>query len=161
MATGNENIASTLNELIETARDGEEGFRQAAEKAKDPALQNLFRKYSNQRASFAVELQQLVESLGEKPSTSGHASATLHRGWIGLKAAVAKNEDKALIDECETGEDAAVKAYNQAVAKSLPAQIQTVVHRQYAGRYGLTLTPGSLRVGQELRLKVELLPDLA
>jgi uncharacterized protein (TIGR02284 family) len=132
MATVNDNVASVLNGLIETARDGEEGFRQAAEKAKEPALQSLFTKYSNQRTVFVEELQKLVGSLGEKPATSGHATASLHRGWIGLKAALTKNEDKALIDECEAGEDAAIKAYGEAAAQTLPQGVQAVVQQQYA-----------------------------
>ena len=31
-------VVSCLNELIETSRDGENGFRQCAEKANDPKL---------------------------------------------------------------------------------------------------------------------------
>lgn len=133
MASANENVAKILNGLIETARDGEEGFRQAAEKAKEPALQSLFTKYSNQRTVFVDELQKLVDGLGEKPETSGHATTALHRGWIGLKAALTKNEDKALIDECEAGEDAAMKAYSEAVAQPLPPAVQSVVQQQYSG----------------------------
>lgn len=124
---------SVINNLIETNKDGEEGFRLAAEKAKESSLKSLFSKYSGQRASNAQELQTLVAQLGEKPATSGHASATLHRGWIALKEALSKDEDKALIFECEAGEDSAMKNYKEALASNLPSSVATVVQRQFTG----------------------------
>lgn len=124
---------SVLNNLIETNKDGEEGFRLASEKAKDPSLKSLFGKYAGQRAANVQELQGLVTQLGEKPATSGHISASLHRGWINLKEALSRDEDKAIIFECEAGEDAAMKNYKEAVAKSLPANISTVIQKQFTG----------------------------
>jgi uncharacterized protein (TIGR02284 family) len=126
-------IGNILNGLIETAKDGEQGFRQAAEKAKDPSLQSLFTKYATQRASYVRELQTLVVGLGEKPAESGHIAGAFHRGWVDLKAALTKNEDKALINEAEAGEDATVKNYRQALANPLPPEISQVINRQYAG----------------------------
>jgi uncharacterized protein (TIGR02284 family) len=133
MATVTHNVTSTLNGLIETCKDGEQGFRQAAEKVQDPSLRSLFTRYSTQRAEYARNLQQLVTTLGDSPAESGHVAATLHRGWIGLKSALSKNEDKAIIDECEAGEDAAIEAYKAAIANQLPANIDQVVRTQYAG----------------------------
>jgi uncharacterized protein (TIGR02284 family) len=126
-------VTSVLNGLIETCKDGEEGFRHAAEKAKEPSLKSLFTKYATQRATYATELQALVTATGETPSDSGHIVASLHRGWITLKEALAKDEDKALIDEAEAGEDAAMKAYKQAVAANLPIAVNTVVQQQFSG----------------------------
>jgi uncharacterized protein (TIGR02284 family) len=57
----------------------------------------------------------------------------LHRGWINLKEALSKNEDKAIIDECEAGEDAAVKNYREARGKALPANVAAIVQRQALG----------------------------
>ena len=37
----NKDIVSTLNDLIETSRDGDEGFRTSAEHAKDVQLKSL------------------------------------------------------------------------------------------------------------------------
>src|SRR4029078_8704180 len=51
------NEISTLNGLIETLKDGQEGFRQASEAVKDCQLKMLFGEYSLQRAKFAGELQ--------------------------------------------------------------------------------------------------------
>lgn len=133
MATEEKEIRSVLNDLIETCKDGEQGFRTAAEKAKESSLKSLFAKYASQRAEYAQELQSLVTQLGGDPATSGHVAGTLHRGWINLKEALSKNEDKAIIDECEAGEDAAVKNYREARAKALPANVAAIVQRQAAG----------------------------
>lgn len=133
MATENKEVVSTLNDLIETLKDGEKGFTTAAEKAKESSLKSLFSKYASQRAQYSSELQSFVTQLGSDPASSGHVSASLHRGWIGLKEALSKDEDKALIDECEAGEDAAMKAYKEAVAKALPASVHSVVEKQFTG----------------------------
>ena len=133
MATEDKDAVSVINGLIETCKDGEQGFRTAAEKVKESSLQSLFSKYASQRAQYAQELQSLVTRLGGDPATSGHVAGTLHRGWINLKEAMSSNEDKAIIDECEAGEDAAVKNYREAVGKSLPAEAATIVQRQLSG----------------------------
>ena len=52
MAQQKETI-STINDLIETLKDGQEGFRQAAEAVEDPKLKSVFNEYSLQRARFA------------------------------------------------------------------------------------------------------------
>jgi uncharacterized protein (TIGR02284 family) len=129
----NTETTQTLNELIEICKDGENGFKQAAEKAKDASLKSLFLKYSTQRAGYAQELQSAVSLLGDKPETTEHVAAKLHRGWMGLKQALTSNEDKALIDECEAGEDAAMKAYKQALEKSMAGNIETLIRKQFAG----------------------------
>ena len=126
-------VSDVLNGLIETAKDGEQGFRTAAEKVKESSLKSLFSKCASQRATYAQELQAAVGGLGEKPAESGHVAAGLHRGWINLKQALSKNEDKAIIDEAESGEDAAKKAYSEALQKSLPTDVKALVEKQYSG----------------------------
>lgn len=133
MSTENKDVAGTLNDLIETCKDGENGFKKASEEAKEASLKTLFAKYSAQRAGYVRELQQAVSSLGEKPAESGHVAATLHRGWMTLKESLSKNEDTALIDEAEAGEDAAIKAYQEASAKTLPSNVLELVRRQFSG----------------------------
>lgn len=125
-------VTDVLNSLIETCKDGEDGFKTAAEKVKESSLKTTFSKYATQRSEFASELQAHVKRLGGDPETTGHAAASLHRGWISLKEALSKNEDKAIVDECESGEDAAVKAYREALGKSLPSDVEGVVRKQFS-----------------------------
>jgi uncharacterized protein (TIGR02284 family) len=126
-------VISTINNLIETLKDGQEGFKQAAEGVKDPQLKSLFNEYSLQRARFATELQSQARSLGEpEPETSSTAAGALHRAWINLKSAVTIGDDHAILAECERGEDSAVEQYKKAVDDNLSAQLREMVSRQYA-----------------------------
>ncbi len=130
MAVSTVNIISTLNDLIETCKDGERGFRQAADAVKDSNMQTLFREYARQRSEFASRLQRQVSRLGHELEQPGSVTAAVHRGWMGLKAALSGGGE-AILDECERGEDSAVEAYRGALEKNLPSGIQAIVQRQY------------------------------
>jgi uncharacterized protein (TIGR02284 family) len=64
---------SVLDDLIQTLRDGEEGFKQASQAVRDPQLKSLFTEYSQQRSRFATDLQSQVRGLGRKPETDSSA----------------------------------------------------------------------------------------
>src|SRR5690349_6938929 len=70
----NDDVISTLNNLIETCKDGQEGFKDAAEAVKDGELKTLFFEYSQQRAQFSAVLMELVRELGGDPTESGSAA---------------------------------------------------------------------------------------
>src|SRR5436189_4441645 len=132
MAQEKETI-STVKSLIETLKDGQEGFKQAAEGVKDLQLKSLFNEYSRQRSRFASELQSQAQSLGEvEPETSGSAAGALHRAWINLKSAVTSGDDHAILAECERGEDSAVQEYKKAIAENLSAPSREMVSCQYS-----------------------------
>jgi len=132
MSTNNEKIISVLNDLIETCKDGQQGFQTASEGVKDSSLKSLFSQYSLQRGQFAGALQTEVNRLGGSPEKSGTVSGSLHRGWINLKAAVTGHDEAAIIAECERGEDAAKEAYKKALQATLPADIRSLVTEQFA-----------------------------
>jgi uncharacterized protein (TIGR02284 family) len=132
MATDNDTTISTLNNLIETCKDGENGFRTASDGVKNQELKTLFLTYSQQRAQFASELQAEVRRFGGDPEQTGSVAATLHRGWINIKSTVTGEDEGAVISECERGEDSAVRNYQDALKESLPADLQTTIQRQYA-----------------------------
>jgi uncharacterized protein (TIGR02284 family) len=124
-------VASTLNQLIRTCKDGEEGFLVAAESVDDLNLRHLLESYSQQRAEFAAELQTEVLRLNQSPSDSGHLSASVHRGWMEIKAVASARDEAAIIAECERGEDLAVKSYQQALESNLTPDLKALVERQF------------------------------
>jgi uncharacterized protein (TIGR02284 family) len=131
--TQQKEIISTINSLIETLKDGQQGFKQAAEAVKDSNLKSLFNEYSLQRAKFAGELQSQAVQLGEsKPEDSSSTSGAIHRAWIDLKSALTSGDDHAILAECERGEDSAVKEYKDAMEGDLSAPISEIVSRQYS-----------------------------
>ena len=123
---------STINGLIETLKDGEKGFKEASEAVKDPQLKSLFEQYSQQRHRFATELQAEAQNLGEsKPKKSSSAAGAMHRAWINLKSAVTSGDDKAILSECERGEDSAVHEYEDAMNDGLTGTAREIVARQF------------------------------
>ncbi len=122
-----------LNTLIETCKDGEYGFRTCAEHVKAPELRTLFNNRAQDCQRGAQELQQLVSSLGGKADTGGSASGAVHRGWVSVVGTLTGKSDQAMLDECERGEDAALERYRAALKEPLPAEVMSVVQRQYEG----------------------------
>jgi len=126
-------IISTINGLIETLKDGQEGFKEAANAVKDPQLKSLFSDYSQQRSRFATELQNQEKSLGEaQPEETSSATGAMHRAWIDLKAAATSGDDHAILTECERGEDSAVNEYESAIKHGLTPPLREVLSRQYS-----------------------------
>ena len=124
---------TVLNDLIETLKDGQEGFKQASQGVSNPNLKALFRDYSQQRLRFATALQSEARRHGETdPETSSSATGALHRGWINLKSAITGGDEHAILAECERGEDSAVEEYKKALEDGLTPSVQELVSRQFA-----------------------------
>lgn len=124
---------TTLNDLIQVLKDGEQGFKNSASAVDVTELGLVFSRYAVQRAEFAAELQARVLALGASVETSGSVTGKLHRGWINLKTALSANEPHAILAEAERGEDAAVAAYREVIGRdNLDAVTRDLVSRQYA-----------------------------
>jgi uncharacterized protein (TIGR02284 family) len=122
-----------LNELVETSKDGEKGFTKAAEEIADPQIKAVLLEGANRCRSGARELQEKVRAMGAEPETTGSALGAMHRGWINVKTAVSPRDAKAILEECERGEDYAKARYAEALRKTLPDDVRMVVQRQYEG----------------------------
>ncbi|MDP1980700.1 MAG: PA2169 family four-helix-bundle protein [Undibacterium umbellatum] len=131
----NDEIISTLNDLIETSKDGEEGFKICAEDAsgRHPQLKAMLAERGRECAAAASELQELVRNQGGDPETSSSVSGALHRAWTNIRMSIVGKDDETVLNECERGEDVAVKDYRKALEKDLPAHVRVVVDRQYQG----------------------------
>ncbi len=114
-ATANKTI-DTLNHLIRMVNDGKLGYENAAENCTDTAMKGFFMKYSAQRGEFAHALISEVSSLGGEPATGSGPLGALHRAWIDVKDSVGANDKASIVASCITGEDAAIKAYTEALA---------------------------------------------
>jgi len=147
----NDKVISTLNGLIGTCKDGQEGFQTAAEGVERSDLKTLFYEFSQQRAEFAGVLQELVRSLGGDPEHSGSMSGAIHRGWIDIKSAVTGQDDEAILNECERGEDSAKDTYREAMEMNLPANIADVISQQSQAILAAHNRIRSLRDAQDQR----------
>ncbi|KIF83202.1 PA2169 family four-helix-bundle protein [Noviherbaspirillum autotrophicum] len=129
----NDEVISTLNDLIETCKDGEEGFLTCAQDVGDTTLKSFFSNRAQTCAAAALELQDLVRAYGGDPERGSSLGGALHRRWVDVKSAIMGHDDRAVLKECERGEDVAVSRYRNAIEKALPAELRTVVERQYQG----------------------------
>ena len=129
----NDEIVSNLNDLIETCKDGEEGFRTCAKDIQNVSLKDFFIARSLGCAKSAHELQQLVLQYDGDPETRSTVAGAMHRRWIDFKTAIMGKDEEAVLDECERGEDFAVSSYQRALGLNLPADVRSVVERQYQG----------------------------
>lgn len=120
-----------LNGLIEVARDGEHGYRTAAADVHNTELKSIFEEYAEQRGKFVRELTAEVERLGGSPAETGTITAAVHRGWIGLKAALSGGGVHAIVAACETGEDSAKAAFERVVNLEIPGATRAIVEKQW------------------------------
>ena len=128
-----DDVISTLNDLLQTTNDGGDGFRICAQNVRSTALKAVFETAALRCDEGAMELKTKIRGLGGQPTEGGSTSGSLRRAWTNLKASIVGMDDHAVLAECERGEDAAKGAYEAALRKDLPADVRTIVERQYRG----------------------------
>ena len=135
MSMDRNGIVLVLNDLIETCKDGEQGFKACAAdlEESDVHIKALFLERAQGCTAAAAELQELVRVYGGVPAKSSTATGALHRHWLDIKSAVLGKNSEAVLNECERGEDVAVRSYRKALEKELPEDVRNVVERQYQG----------------------------
>ena len=129
----NDEVIETLNELLESCRDGEYGFNTSAEHVKSAELKTMLMRHAGECREGGLELQALIRQLGGEADEGGTISGALHRGWVSVRGTLTGYSDLAMLEECERGEDAAVARYRKALKENLPPAIRTVVERQAQG----------------------------
>ena len=137
-----------LNELVITLKDGQKGYADAMTDVEDTQLKETFKKYAVQRAGFITEIEDQMFKLDLHPDTNEGSSmtGTVHRAWIDLKSALTSKDNKAVLNECERGEDYAKKAYETTLkAQDLPPTLKSVIEKQYQGVQEAHNTIKSLR----------------
>ena len=126
------NAISVIENLIETCKDGQKGYQDAASHVKRSDLKTYFNEQSLERSRFAGELEAELIRLGKPDKkVSGSVSGSLRRAWIDTKVSLGGG-DKTVLESVEAGEDSAKEAYEKAVAGDLPENIAQIVRRQAA-----------------------------
>jgi uncharacterized protein (TIGR02284 family) len=128
-----EELIGTLNDLIETCRDGINGFRTAADGVSSPIAKEVFLSRVHLIEKGLGDLDAAVQRLGGDPIDHGHPAASMHRAWINIKSAVTLRDDGAIINEVVRGEEVAIQHYREALEKPLPADIRAMVEMQERG----------------------------
>ncbi|MEO8296262.1 MAG: PA2169 family four-helix-bundle protein [Burkholderiales bacterium] len=128
-----DDLVDELNDLVETCKDGEYGFKACADHVQAELLKSLVLQRAGECARAAVELQNLVAQYGGKPDTGGTVGGAVHRGWIAARSALPGDSDLAMLEECERGEDRAIAAYRKALKNPMPTEVLALLERQARG----------------------------
>ncbi len=136
------NPVDDLNHLIKINKDAEAGFRTAVANVKNTELETLFGGYATQHRKFVAELQQEIERLGGTYAESGTAGGALHRGWMDLKSAISGDSAAAMLTSCQTGEESAAAAYEDASDANPSGQTHSLLenHRRQIQEFCVRLT---------------------
>jgi uncharacterized protein (TIGR02284 family) len=126
-----EDTISHLNSLIQTCRNGELGYAEAARHVEDSRIGTVLEGYSKERAGFVRALQAEVKKLGGTPAESGTIGAVLHRGWLELKAVATAGDAGAILAACETGEDSAWTHYKHVIDSDISGESRAIVDKQW------------------------------
>ena len=126
----NKEMERVLLDVIQVLHDGQKGFADIGEHLKDETLKRYFLAESLKRANFRAELENELHRAGmHDVHENGTVSGTLHRGWGDIKAALGGG-DHTLLATAEQGEDAAKKAYKDALDEELPLPIRQLLAEQ-------------------------------
>lgn len=126
-------VLDALDDLTECCKDGEYGFRACAEQAERQDLKTVFQQRAEDCRKAAEELKTQIRTLGGNPDDRGSVAGAMHRGWVAVKSTLSTYDDKAVLEECERGEDNALARYRKALKQPMPANIKQIVERQLQG----------------------------
>ena len=130
----NEKTTEILNDLISINNDRIDGYNRAEKETadKDADLQTLFRQMASESRSYVNDLSKYVAVAGEQPTDQTSLSGKIYRTWMDVKATFTGKDRKAILASCEFGEDAAQKAYDQALSSDaeLPAEVRQLIMDQ-------------------------------
>jgi uncharacterized protein (TIGR02284 family) len=119
--------------LLRVCRDGEQGYRRAVADTDDAEHRSALAHFADERARFARELRDELKSLGVSAQFKGTLLGALHRGWIEATSRLPHARSRAILRECERGEEMALRVYRNALRTDLPPSIRGSVEAQMRG----------------------------
>ena len=125
--------SETLNDLIRINNDRVTGYAKAASQAKDQDLQALFSQLAQQSRQYATELRSSVGYNEKEVIDETTTAGKIYRTWMDVKATFGGDSRKGVLASCEFGEDAAQKAYKEALEdEELSPDVRSTIEKQKA-----------------------------
>jgi uncharacterized protein (TIGR02284 family) len=123
---------STLNSLIATTIDSIDGYAESAKDIESTRFGKIFTQRAAERREVVTKLKAEVTRLGGKAEDDGTLLAAAHRRFVDLKSIVTGQDDKAIIDEVERGEDHIKEKFEAAIADTeLSGAARNVIQQAY------------------------------
>lgn len=123
---------STLNTLIATTIDSVTGYENSAKDIDNQRFAEIFRERANERQQVVEQLRSEVRRLGGNPEDDGSFMGKAHQRFEDLKAAITGQDEKAIVNEVERGEDYLKEKFETALnGDTLSGESRSVVERCY------------------------------
>jgi uncharacterized protein (TIGR02284 family) len=127
-------VIEVLNDLIKINIDRITGYEKAVNDldASEVMLKTLFNQVSEDSDDIKGQLTEKVVALGGEPADHRTVPGTIYQAWMDVKATFSGHDTGSTLDACEFGEDAAQRAYKQAIKASeeFPADIKHMITSQ-------------------------------
>ena len=125
--------SETLRDLIRINNDRVTGYSKAATQSDDQDLQSLFSQLAQQSRQFASELRSLVSDNDKNVTDDTTTAGKIYRAWMDVKATFGGDDRHGILASCEFGEDAAQKAYKDALKEDdLTIDVRATIESQKA-----------------------------
>lgn len=132
--TENKDEAHLLNNLILINNDRVAGYQKAIKDLldDDSDLKILFREKANQSIRLNLELSENVTKMGVKVETGTTNTGRIYRVWMDLKTLFGGATRRVILDNCESGEDAALLAYRRVLESDvLSPSVKAMITSHY------------------------------
>lgn len=131
--TLNHDTIKGLNHLLTRNKDAANGFVEVANNINYANLTQWLIDWAKIHEQNATVLQTVIERGNGTAEAETSLLGELHHAWIDLKAQFTNNDTAALLDECLTGQEKAIKDYEEVIAvKVMPGIVRDVVNEQHA-----------------------------
>ena len=123
---------STLNTLIATTIDSINGYENSAKDVENDRFREIFRERASERQRVVEDLRAEVRRLGGNPEDDGSFMGKTHQRFEDLKAAITGQDEQAVINEVERGEDYLKEKWQAALQSGdLNGETHDLVERLY------------------------------
>ena len=126
-------VVEVLNDLVMINNDRITGYQRAIKELKsdDDDLKSLFDQMIIESQQIKSDLAHEIQVLHGNVEQGTTQSGKIYRAWMDVKAVFTGESRHAVLANCETGEDAAQKAYKKALeTERLPGFLRDLLTRQ-------------------------------
>jgi uncharacterized protein (TIGR02284 family) len=118
-------LTNMINDLVLINNDRIEGYQKAIEAAgpEDSDLKKHFAKTISHSRDHILRLRDTVWSLGGEVEEGTTVKGKIFRSWMDVKTFLSLNDRESILKACESGEEAALEAYDMALASDLEMKV--------------------------------------
>lgn len=135
MPVNNDSLIEVLNDLVRINNDRIAGYDRAIAEAKDldVDLKAMFEGMVRESMEYKSDLNGHIMQLDGETTKDTTMSGKIYRAWMDVKATFTGSTRKAILENCEFGEDAWRRAYEAALSSD--AEMDAAVRQMITDHY--------------------------